>query len=92
MKNPKVETHSRDSNSGPHDCKVDALPHDHGHHKEFEDDNFKFDENGGKLSTWKENNVGKGETARNEQFPLFPHCCQDMYCKHIKARACLGKG
>ena len=32
MKNPKVETRSRDSNSGPHDCKVDALPHDHGHH------------------------------------------------------------
>ena len=32
MKNPEVETHSRDSNSGPHDCKIDALPHDHGHH------------------------------------------------------------
>ena len=31
MKNPKVETHSRDSNSGPHDCKVEALPRDHGH-------------------------------------------------------------
>ena len=32
MKNPKVETRSRDSNLGPHDCKADALPHDHGHH------------------------------------------------------------
>ena len=32
MKNPKVEIRSRDSNSGPHDCKVDALPYDHGHH------------------------------------------------------------
>ena len=32
MKNPKVGTCSRDSNSGPHDCKVDALPQDHGHH------------------------------------------------------------
>ena len=32
MKNPKVETRSRDSNSGPQDCKADALPHDHGHH------------------------------------------------------------
>ena len=31
-KNPKVETRSRDSNSGPYDCKADALPHDHGHH------------------------------------------------------------
>ena len=33
MKNPKVETRSRESNSGPHDCKAVALPHDHGHHK-----------------------------------------------------------
>ena len=32
MKNSKVETRSRDSNLGPHDCKADALPHDHGHH------------------------------------------------------------
>ena len=32
MKNPKVETRSRDSNSGPYDCKADALPHDHRHH------------------------------------------------------------
>ena len=30
MKNPKVETHSQDSNSGPHNCKADALPHEHG--------------------------------------------------------------
>ena len=32
MKNPKVETRSRDSNLGSQDCKADALPHDHGHH------------------------------------------------------------
>ena len=31
MKNPRVETHSQDSNSGPHDCKADALPHDNIH-------------------------------------------------------------
>ena len=30
MKNPKVETRSRDSNSGLYDCEADALPHDHG--------------------------------------------------------------
>ena len=36
MKNPEVETRSRASNSGPHDCKADALPHDHGHHKDKE--------------------------------------------------------
>ena len=29
--------------------------------KEFADDNFEFNENGGKLSEWVENNVGKGE-------------------------------
>ena len=35
MKNPKVETRSWDSNLGPHDCKADPLPHDHGHHTMF---------------------------------------------------------
>ena len=44
--------------------------------KEFADDNFKFDENGRKLSKWVENTVGKGEIARNEQFLLFPQCFQ----------------
>ena len=33
MKNPKIETLSGDSNSGPHDCKAYTLPHDHGHHR-----------------------------------------------------------
>ena len=32
--------------------------------KEFADDNFKFDENGRKLSKQVENTVGKGEIAR----------------------------
>ena len=44
--------------------------------KEFADDNIKFDENGGKLSKWVENTVGKGEIARYEQFLLFPQCFQ----------------
>ena len=38
------------------------------------DDNFKFDENGRKLSQQVENTVGKGEIARYEQFLLFPQC------------------
>ena len=42
--------------------------------KEFADDNFKFDENGSKLSKQIENTVGKGEIARYEQFLLFPQC------------------
>ena len=44
--------------------------------KEFADDNFKFDENGGKLSKRVENTVGKGEIACYEQFLLFPQCFQ----------------
>ena len=40
--------------------------------KEFADDNFKFDENGRKISKRVENTVGKGEIARYEQFLLFP--------------------
>ena len=40
------------------------------------DDNFKFDENGGKFSKRVENTAGKGEIARYEQFLLFPQCFQ----------------
>ena len=44
--------------------------------KVFADDNFKFDENGRKLSKPVENTVGKGEIARYEQFLVFPQCFQ----------------
>ena len=44
--------------------------------KEFADDNFKFDENGRKLSKWVENTVGQGEIACYEQFLLVPQCFQ----------------
>ena len=44
--------------------------------KEFADDNFKFDENGRKLSKRVENTVEKGEIARYKQFLLFPQCFQ----------------
>ena len=40
--------------------------------KEFADDNFKFDDNVRKFFKRVENNVGKGEIARYEQFLLFP--------------------
>ena len=46
--------------------------------KKFADDNFKFDENGRKLSKRVENTVGKGEIARYEQFLLFPQCFQKV--------------
>ena len=44
--------------------------------KDFADDIFRCDENGRKFSKQVENTVGKGETARHEQFPLFPLCFQ----------------
>ena len=44
--------------------------------KEFADDNFKFDENGRKISELIENIAGKGEIARYKQFLLFPQCFQ----------------
>ena len=45
----------------------------------FADDNFKFDENGRKLSKQVENNVEKGEIAHNEQFLLYPQCFQKFF-------------
>ena len=44
--------------------------------KVFADDTFKVGENGGKLSERVENDVGKGQIARYEQFCLFPQCFQ----------------
>ena len=38
-----------------------------------------------------ENTVGKGEIARYEQFLLFPQFFSKD-CRHVKTRACLGKG
>ena len=60
--------------------------------KEFAHDYLKFDENSRKFPKQVENNVGKEEIAWYEQFLLFPHCFQiDVYCRHVKTRACLGK-
>ena len=42
--------------------------------KEFTEDNFEFYDKGRKFPRWVENTVGKGETARHEQFLLFPQC------------------
>ena len=61
--------------------------------KEFEDDNLKFDENGRKFSKRVENTMGKGEIACYEQFLLFPQVfSKGLHCRHVKNRACLGKG
>ena len=47
--------------------------------KEFADNNFKFDEYGGKFSKKVENTVGKGEIAHYEQFLLFQQCFQKTF-------------
>ena len=44
------------------------------------------------LTRWVENTVEKGEIAGNEQFLFFPVFSKDFYYRHIKTRACLGKG
>ena len=45
--------------------------------KKFADGNFKFDENGRKLSKQVENTAGKGEIAHYKQFLLIPQCFQE---------------
>ena len=44
--------------------------------EEFADYNFRIDENERKFFKRVENNVGKVEIARYEQFLLFPRCFQ----------------
>ena len=61
--------------------------------KEFADDNFKFDENGRKLSKQVENTVRKGEIASYEQFLLFPQCFQKAcFPRGVKRCHCVGMG
>ena len=57
--------------------------------KEFADDNFKFDENGRKLSKHVGNTVGKGEIAHYKQFLLFPKIFKRLVSqRHQKVLLC----
>ena len=60
--------------------------------KEFADDNFRFDENGRKLSKQVENTVGKGEIARYKQFLLFPVFSKGLFPRAVKRCHCVGMG
>ena len=60
--------------------------------KESADDIFKFDEMAESSAKWVDNTMGKGEIAHYEQFLLFSHYHQKTYSRHMKTRACLGKG
>ena len=39
-----------------------------------------------------ENTLEKEQIARYEQFLLFPVFSKDVFSRHVKTRACLGKG
>ena len=60
--------------------------------KEFADDNFKFDENGSKLSKRVENIMGKGEIARYEQFLLFRVFSKGLFPRGVKRCHCVRMG
>ena len=54
--------------------------------QDSEDNNFKFNENGRRLSKRIENIAGKGERATSS----FPAVFQkNLYCRQVKTRACL---
>ena len=59
--------------------------------KVFADEKLKLDENGEKFSKRVENIVGKGEITlwAISSFPTV--FSEDLYCRHMKTRAYLGK-
>ena len=60
--------------------------------KEFADDNFRFDEIGKHLSNWVEN-CGKRRNCSLRAISSLPTVfSKDLYCRHVKTRACLGMG
>ena len=60
--------------------------------KEFTDDNFKFDENGRKYSKWVENTGKRGNSSTQAISPFPTLFSKELYGRHVKTRACLGKG
>ena len=62
--------------------------------KEFaSDDKFQLDENGGKFCKWLENSAGKGEICSLQAIsPLTNVLSKDIKYRHLKTRACMGKG
>ena len=60
--------------------------------KEFADDNFEFDESDRKFSKRVENTLGKEENCSLRAISHFPTVFpKDLYCRHIKTRACVVK-
>ena len=63
-----------------------------GNLKEFADDNFKLDENGGKFSKLVEKHWEKENCLLRAISPFPTVFSNDLYCRQVKTRACLGKG
>ena len=61
--------------------------------KEFTGDNFEFDENGRKFTKRVEKYYGKRRNCSwRAIFPFPAVISKDLYCRHVKTRAHLGKG
>ena len=61
--------------------------------KELADDNIRFDENGRKSIQMRRKHCGKWRNCSLRAISPFPTVfSQDFYYRHVKTRACLGKG
>ena len=61
--------------------------------KEFTDGNSKFDENGWKVLQIGRKHCGKRINCSLRAISPFPTVLSKyLYCRHVKTRACLGKG
>ena len=61
--------------------------------KELAGDNFKVDKNGRKFSKYDRKHRGKRRNCLLRAISPFPTVfSKDLYCRHIKTRACLVKG
>ena len=60
--------------------------------KQCADDNSKFDENGGKFSKKVEKLWKKEKLPVTSNFSFPTVFSKDLYGRHVKTRACLGKG
>ena len=61
--------------------------------KEFADDNFKFDGKDKKVLEKGSKRCGKRRNCSLRAIsPFSAVFSKDLYCRHVKTRACLGKG
>ena len=61
--------------------------------KEFADDNFKLHEKWQKVLQKGRKHCGKRRNCSLRAISPFPTVfSNDLYCRHVKTRACLGKG